>query len=403
MKRSTYLLAILSIFICATLICGAGCGEGSGSSSTPRVSSVTDANGTALSTSETTTGIDPSSLTITFTTPMSDSAIVTSSTNVSNKAAGDTGNITLTCDNETLIPDITIQGAGGDRDTYILTVTDSWRYALTTCTLTFTTRVVNFIGIALKSDVAFTFTNGCAVSDDFNADSSSCWTVVDYSGDPGFDSFADWAALLDETSGILDFNTSNSTLDYSTAARAKASATSFYKQVTIDAASADIVIHFDSASGFTDNLGSLTTSDLGMVVLSDNEVIPAATKTISFGMGILPPLGATQACSVLYTTNPGGGSTVQAGAAAACPSGSEYSVRLTITNNVLGAEYAVDGGSFSTLPLVDVGGGAPVAFPTNIDFTDMNYMSIFLFDAATNNEAAIDYVDAEGVSSSTQY
>lgn len=162
------------------------------SSAAPKVSVVKDAKNSTMASSGT-TGIFPTTLNVTFSKALDDSSATTS------------GNMTLTCtdgNGTSLSPTISVAASTSTANTYVVTVTDPWRFALMNCILTVTTGVKNSNGTALASAATYSFTNACAINDDFMTNSQDCWST-----DHDFLSTANWATLIAD--GILSFDTEN--------------------------------------------------------------------------------------------------------------------------------------------------------------------------------------------------
>lgn len=170
----------------------AGCGGGGSGGAAPVINSITDGAGNAVAVSGT-TGVFPTQFTVTFDQAMDDASVTTAG-NITAVCGGLTANLTVT--------------AGGTAGVYLVVPENAWKAALLECTVTFSPNIKSVGGTPLASAATYTFTNACAVSDDFNAQSisdeaGSCWTISPDS------TYTTWVAM----SGILSFDTAESTLD----------------------------------------------------------------------------------------------------------------------------------------------------------------------------------------------
>jgi hypothetical protein len=180
MNRRLYILIIMFVGSVFALYC---CGDGGGTGADlpagedgevllaiPKVVSLTDASGNSIDLMGS-TGVFPTSFTLTF-----DRAVDVCD-----------GCISLNCPDlpeGVGQPDFTVQSSDEEGKEYTVTVEDAYKYQLKTCALTISEDVAAAANaqasagkaLTLGQDVSFTFTNACAVSDDFNAVSQGCWT-----------------------------------------------------------------------------------------------------------------------------------------------------------------------------------------------------------------------------------
>ena len=270
---------ITTSFIIISLIALASCGSSgtTDSTSAPTITSLTDANSQTIE-STGSTGIWPSSFTATF----SDTIDATSFT---------TDNITMTCD----LPD----GSTVDQPTILIgedtcvmeactfSIEDAWKYALLDCTLTFTTGISTSVSrgksTAFEENEIFTFTNACAVNDDFNADSESCWPTIYIPSDTGLVE-TDWATL--NAIGYFTFNTTGSSFDFAPSGAAMAGIS---KEVVTGTDGFSATIHLKNPSGFTTDSGSAP--EQISVQLADNPDLSEASITLAAGIAAIDPDG----------------------------------------------------------------------------------------------------------------
>jgi hypothetical protein len=253
MKILHMILIVLCIFLHGCLEGGqvtssdnqGGGGGGSGPTNITGVSSVviSDASGSPISldASNLVENVNPSSLTIEF------------SEDVTERTVTAEGNITITCNlpngSDFPQPEITVEASEVTSNTYVISMTDAYKYQLLVCTLAFSTAIEKSDGDSLLSEVGeYTFKVGCALSDDFNADtvsgSDACWKT-DYETN----SFASWADAvlanfmeLDTVDSLLSFNLLSSVNTFF----------SLYKEITIpDNDTWAIEIYFEDAPDFT--------------------------------------------------------------------------------------------------------------------------------------------------------
>ena len=303
-----------------------------------------DPAGVALLTSGT-EGVDPTSLRIAFREPVDMCE----------------GCIALTCDDlpyGVAQPTITVEQTDEEGKEYTITTADAYKYQLKVCTLTISEEVLgsstssNAAASAakaaiLREDVSFTFKCGCAVNDDFNADSHSCYTVdtqeqMGYSFDT---TWWNWEWILDEEviafnkdAGVMIYDDTlyEDNVYYDVANNYRKLA--FGKTVEISEEGFDITIHFRSASGFS---GTEDAADYAAVS------IYGTPAYLSYG------IGATNVDDMQYCTAMWFDLSVPEHPAiyaegTECGSGEHY-IRLIYTGDSVTAEHSADGESWSTL------------------------------------------------------
>lgn len=191
-------LAVFAGFI------GCGGSGGGGGGETPTITSIKDARGEEIADGE--TGVFPTSFTITFDTEMDIDTITAE------------GSVLIECGDmgePALVPTL-------DDTKKILTATmeDAYKYQLLECEVTFTDNIKSLEDKAIV-ETKYTFTNACAVSDDFNTvtgfdtPAGSCWKIANIEGVIE-SSFPTWAELLDGDEGWASFDTANSSFNTST-------------------------------------------------------------------------------------------------------------------------------------------------------------------------------------------
>ncbi len=310
-------------------------------------------------------GVYFSSFDVTFSEAMNDASVTT------------VGNITLTCESDrgTQTPTIAIALNSGSR--YTITVTDAYLYQLLPCTLAFTTNITDSDGVALASAATYQFTNGCATDDHYDADTSSCWTVVSSGGQ----TYSNWTDLK---ANVYTFDTLNSVLTYNPSV---AETDLISKTVTFNDGGFEMEIHFSAILGFT-----LTNDYLVLGVYTDDRSLFAGVTGI---VGV-------QQCFVSYME---GGQTQVTNP---CPVGSEYCIKVKVesgTSNVR-AWFATDA-NCTTSTYTDAGDLDPTRTLPNpdtkiLDVTTTWTMQISSQDT-TGPVANIEKILTDGVDATGQY
>jgi hypothetical protein len=178
-----------------------GCGSsgGGGGGEAPTITEIQDAKGVI---EDGDTGVFPTSFKITFDKAMDIDTIT------------EAGNVLIECGD--MGEPVATAVLDDTNEVLTVTVEDAYRYQLLECEVTFTAEIKDLDGNAME-ETKYTFTNACAVSDDFNAPSGfdgdgSCWEIP--ADVPGMaQTFKTWNALLNTTSGYATFNTAGSSFD----------------------------------------------------------------------------------------------------------------------------------------------------------------------------------------------
>lgn len=342
-----------------------------------------DGVGTTIDTTGS-TGVDPAVFTLTFSEAM-DSVTVTTA-----------GNITLACGS--LTPSIAV--AESSSTEYTVTVTDAYKYQLLDCTLSITTNVLSASGAAIAQGTAYTFTNTCAVSDDFNADSSGCWSVYNTVGlIPGFAGFSSWTDLLNTVSGALTFNASGSSLDYDSSNQSALNVVTVYKDVTVGSSGFEIIVHLSSLSGFS------TDSDQLLISVVNNAAPVGVTTGIS-GRNIrlgIQHLASVVACTVMYDADDGG--YPEAAVKADCSSLSEVWLKLGTDGATTTAQYSATGESGDYQNMTGSVGSISTNFSV-FDFAGVQHIVVQAADLDANglDHASIESIDVvRGITGADQY
>ena len=264
MNRRLYILIIMFVGSVFALYCCGGGGGGTGADlpsgedgevliSLPKVVSLKDASGNSIDLMGS-TGVFPTSFTLTF-----DRGVDVCR-----------GCISLECPDlpEGVAPTITVEASDEEGKEYTVTVVDAYKYQLKTCVLTVSqdvTAAANAQASATKAqslneDVSFTFTNACAVSDDFNAVSQDCWTPdttpdpEDPTEGPTWTSWGEYYAfgVLSFEEGTLIYDDTKYTDDLFDAVDAlnEDRHLGIYKEVFLEG-NLEITIHIREASGLT--------------------------------------------------------------------------------------------------------------------------------------------------------
>lgn len=309
--------------------------------STSGITSVTDAAGKYLGETGS-VGVNPSSFAITFSSTF-------------------TANIALTCGSLTPTTAVAVVG-----NIHTVTVTDAWQYANMSCSL-----AITGTGFTNKT---YTFTNGCAVNDDFNGDSQACWPVdgIWLSG-----TTMTWANLL--SNGLLAFDTSNSYLTVNFTGDAGESLNLRKTVSSLDNSVFEIEIYFPSVSNFTN--GALT------------QIQVFITDTTNWYMTGIRGDGV-QSCYA-YADN----GAAQSAYSTPCPSGAGYYLKLArAADGTFTRQYRTVAGAYAELTFDP----ASAAWP-DITFAGTIYFGIRTGGANGNEQAQIGHVQTTGITVSGQY
>lgn len=320
---------------------------------------------------------DPTSLTITFESSR-DPDIVTAAGSVTLTCGGLNATITVA-----LAPDDADDGVIGNK--YTVTVSEPYKYQKMECTLT-----VGSIATG-SSPYTLRFNTSCAVSDDFNSDSSTCWEVYDTSTDFAI-GWSGWSGILD--SGILSFNTAGSTLDYdATVAGGAESYAIFHKRVTVTEP-AEIAFKVNTISG-VDDLSEGGSPDMVAVFLSENPGFgPSMGRVIilSVRQGVWDGEYATVGSSWYFDGQANTGISL-----GVFDVESDFYVRLIIDDSAYTPQFSNAGETYQDMTLLEG------AFSTGIDFSIFNYMSLVFIDHSEDNQASVDSVVVSNITSEGQY
>lgn len=369
MKNKLFQVVMLAVMALGI----AGCGSSGGSAFTI---TVTDAAGVAVATTGT-SNVYPNSFTLTFSEAMNDATVTTA------------GNITLACG--ALPPTIVTTGSG---TAYTVTVTDGWRYAQMNCTLTLTANIQTAASQAITA-AAYNFQNACAVSDDFNANSSNCWTVIDTTQTttpaPISQGYANWEELLGAT-GILTFDTTDSALLFkpTTIPTDTLLFGAIYKQVTVNPNGFEILIKINPAGA------DISLFEFG---LAQNHVLETFESSGKYLM-VTWQNDTDPICGVMYSPTGLFADTIFA--PKACPESTTHYIKVSNTKNgdtyTISAQYSADGVTFEEIP---THGGTP--WPTDQNFSDTPNLVGFFITDQTDANSFTDEVKTTGLTSTTQY
>jgi len=329
------------------------------SSGAPSVSRLSDASNRTISVSGT-ENISFNELILVFSEAMSDAAVTTA------------GNISLACGQLTPVISITPVVSTAE---YMISVDEAWRYALLECTLTIPAAT------GLPSDATYTFTNSCAVNDDFNADSQSCWEVNTIANT----TWTTWDVLLN---GILEFDPANSTLDFTGPG---SGAGAIYKVATVDSEGFEIIIHLKQFQNFLNN------DAINMGLVGNNPADPAFSFLI---VGVL----VDEVCYVQFYDSV----TSNAVADTACSTFSEMYVKVVADTDSFSSFFSSDGSQwidFTTSPTVTIIGTMPSSATEVLDNMPGTRYLWMRFDnsGGGNISAEVDSVETSGVSVDNQY
>lgn len=372
-RISSVLLAV--VFLGAACLFAAlgggvvGCGDGISTYTTTSVV-LRDATDGEVESSGTVVN-DPSSLTIIFEEAMDPDAATAE------------GNIALTCGGlsaaiaVSLAADDADNGITGDK--YTIAVADAYKYQLMECTLYVSSALVGGDGLT------YTFATPCAVSDDFNADSQSCWTPEG----GGFDDISTWNAWPDILANSLAFDTDDSILDYDDLRNELAADRTFLftKDVTVSEDGFVMTMHFKSVSGITGN-NDWVRAFVGMPAL-----ISSVFDLYFIGVDASPVTG--QGCSVISTA----GHTITGQSWSSCTGGEAY-VRLTYAADSVSAETSSDGTNWRDMGTAL---GPGVQAIENFSGGAVFGLTFAARNGTHDNAATIDSITVSGMTADGQY
>ncbi|MBT3182107.1 MAG: hypothetical protein HN337_06345 [Deltaproteobacteria bacterium] len=334
------------------------------------IAGVLDGRGVPISTSGT-TNVDFNSITIMLTeVPSGDSP----------------GSVIVQCDEDEsgeIEYDDAVSGSG-----IVFTILDAYQYQLMNCTLTVSSGVTNLDGEELDADSSYSFTNGCAIGDDFGvgASTQSCWDVAS----DGF--WGSWDELLDP-SGILTFVNDGMAYDSNGLTAADREGV-IGKEITINADEIQIDFHVDSIAVTSPD--GIDTVLLG--IFSDLEAELQSGGSSGFVIGLSPQEMIDQSCMVAYISPSGELSLLTE----ICENIGYY-FRLTISASSITPEYSTDGITYDLID--DSSSNWP---PSGYSLDDMHYLALEFGTSSTTLPApdtiyTIRSVDASGMTSTTYY
>ncbi|MBT3181575.1 MAG: hypothetical protein HN337_03585 [Deltaproteobacteria bacterium] len=316
------------------------------------------------------TGVFPDELTINFTDELAE-------------ASDDTevwgGKIGISCDvpgGSSLSSDPAYSGVGLSSSSILITVEETYRYQLMDCALSIASTLASVSGETLGSDIEYQFTTGCALNDDFNSDTQSCW-------EPDFNySNLSWTTWPDILSNALTFDSEDSSVNYSLAELNKQFG--FKKSVNVGNGDYSITVRLENVANFTSSTGTYGPDSL-LFGIVDNDV--ATGYEIGFEGD-----GANRALRTARFSN----GAIDEGVLAFCPPGTDYYFRLSNTNSTISAEYSLDNETWTEFS------AGVMEYMDMIGEKDL----LIFYRAGSNVEtdtANIDYIRVEGMTSDYQY
>jgi hypothetical protein len=379
---SVSLFTVISLLLSASWLgCGGtlgyneGGGGGGGGASGLTLDSVTDGSGAEVT--DGSTGVNPTFFDLVFSADVDDTICLAD-------------DVTVSCvfeENTALTPTFTVAVSGTNSKACLVTVTDAWKYALMTCTVTYNSTVSAAISPKATIDESISFTNGCALNDDYNADSRSCYEIAADSNIDGT-TVSTWGEIID--SNILAFDPANSTLNYSNTGSLPLSVV-IGKAISSVDSDFELMIHVKDASGFSGNDG------VGFN-LSNNSVNPAELRLIGIGVS---SFGTDDiSCYVAYIGDAGFKNTSVDCAAQK----DDVSVRLIATATSISFQYW-DGSEFVDFP---AGEGLPTTgaeLLTVLGYPDTTiYLGpSFVESGDAPSSAKIDSIEVSGFTVADQY
>ncbi|MBT3182108.1 MAG: hypothetical protein HN337_06350 [Deltaproteobacteria bacterium] len=336
------------------------------------IAGVLDGRGVPISTSST-TGVDFNSITIMFTEVPS----------------GDADSTDLRCDEAgsgEIAYDAEISGSR-----FILTATDAYRYQLMNCTLTIASGVTNPDGDSLAGDAAYSFTNGCAVNDDFNVDSQSCWYVApDTDNSP----WATWDELL---ANVLTFDTSSGAISFSDASTSSDLDIVLEKTVNVDSTGFSLELFINNATGVDDASISNADDGAGLSMGSYEDGSDGYLEVyLDYDSGEL-----RRECQIQYENENTG---LESEYTLPCPEGSEYYLLFSVGASGVLAQSSTDGVNYTDLQLTSGSNPFPDYQEIIDSFGDSSFVG-FGFDSANGGDmrVSIGSIVTTGMTSDDQY
>ncbi len=376
MKKHMAILLIAMTLIGFTACGGGGSGDDDDSSDVLSVESVTvntaAGESTTLTAGEVTSDIDPTTFAVTFSEATSEEDVASA--------------ISLSCtlpeESELSQPELTVAAADETNEIFTVTTVDSYKYQLMTCVLSidaFTSAQVS--KLSLQDAVAYEFTNGCAVSDNFHKDSSQCWQVADDGN------MTTWDELLDPTTGVLSF----ASLDYDSTNLPPNEYDVIGKAVTLDSDSYTLEVQMSYAS--------ISRGPIVLYGLTENLKVdsPDFGRQLVIGMSI--DMGNVY-CIALYTPD---GTVASASAVSMedCDEDTLYYLRLTVTGTAVTAEMSTDGVLYDEFTDILFKTWPPEDFSSD----GLSYLgfSFGIYTEPTEAIVSINSATTSGISSEEQY
>jgi len=232
----------------------------------------------------------------------------------------------------------------------------------------------------LTADRNITFTNACAVGDDFNIDSQSCWTVDDmnYLSESVDNVWSTWSGM----ENVLTFDAVNGKLLFESTGITGSSISQIYKPVALSSQGFEIVLREACTEGFD-----------GQSNIIVDEMILAMTRELhgeGVFMGLLG-LEGKRGIAVVYAQ--GVGQEIQASDTVddiSC--NQEINVMIRWNGSSLSMQY-------------DLGSGYQdfniTGFPT--DISDYGYMGILFLNEDNDDKGYVQSIETTGVTSDGQY
>ena len=347
--------------------------------------SVKDASDNTIDSSGT-TGVNFTSFEITFPAAMNQDSVTTA------------GNITVTCEDiaDENQPSVAVVLSSDDADDGLVgnefTVTNSSpsrtvaEYQLLNCTLTLNTDITRSSGTALPEALTYQFTNGCAMSDYFNIDSRSCWTLSN--PNIGGTVLSSW----DDISSVLNINVEDETIDYSATSEEVVN----YLDITLRKESVSV-----SESGFEMVISLTTNSSFGTaeyvsIVLSNPDTYNYAAVGIS-------GLGNDVDCFVRFSDH---GDQFMATASHNCSLFNDIYVKLTATPDSWTMSYSSDGinyTEFTNGEITEEDASVPTSSTDFLSGSTELLFYLYFRNVSGSASATVYQVVVSGISSSTHF
>jgi len=369
MKTKIIIVSVLLLFIAAC--------SSSGGTTDVTITSVTDADGDAIETTGT-TGVNPTYIDVAL----------------SGEATLEDADITYACGDFT--PTISSIEETDTANTYRITVEEAWRYALLECTVTIgSTASASIVGKSIE-EASYVFTNSCAVSDDFNADSQECWpTMYIFDGEGGF-SETTWTNLID-TLGVLTFNTADGSLDFINATD-EIFAGFPVKAISVTDSGFSVVWRGTNITGFDTDFAGGGGARAGTLYIgeSETELGDEVGSYFMFGLIYNAAVEDVPVCGVFYSA--AGEEAVSLDPDCSDPT-KDYHIRLVVDDTgTVTAQYKES----ADAEYADFPGGVG-EFPTITDFSVFKYMRPVYMSGSTGDAVSIESIVTTGIAVEGQY